>query len=172
MSETEQREATPLARYGVRDAAEERELRAKLRGFYERTLKSGQGAYFRLREGALEPTPMGRHWLAEHLRHFTDLFRFGPADRFLDIGCGEGYYTIPLARRAGYAVGLDLSRSVLRVLQTLQDFPAGRLALVQGDIERLPFPDRSFDKILCSHVLEHVLDDRAVLAEILTWLRG
>jgi SAM-dependent methyltransferase len=68
-------------------------------------------------------------------------------------------------------VGLDLSRSVLRVLHGLADFPAGRLALVQGDIDRLPFPDRSFNKILCSHVLEHVLDDRAVLSEIRRLLR-
>src|SRR5215212_8342096 len=44
---------TPLARYGVRDAAEERALRAKLRDFYERTLTEGQGSYFNLHDGAL-----------------------------------------------------------------------------------------------------------------------
>lgn len=157
---------TPLARYGVRDAAEERELRAKLRAFYERTLKSGQGAYFHLQGATLTPTPMGRFWLTEHLEHCTALFQFRPTDRFLDIGCGEGYYTIPLARQAGRAVGVDLSQSVLRVLQGLAAYQPERLALVNGDVERLPFPDESFDKILCSHVLEHVLDDRAVLGEV------
>src|SRR5437762_12616380 len=98
---------TLLDRYGVHDAAEERELRARLRDFYERTLTEGQGAYFNLVDGCLVPTPMGRHWMAEHIALFLRLFRFRPMDRFLDVGCGEGYYTIPLARRAGFTVGID-----------------------------------------------------------------
>src|SRR6476469_5682026 len=89
--------STPLARYGVRDAVEERALRAKLRDFYERTLTEGQGAYFNLEGGRLVPTPMGRHWMAEHIALFGRLFQFRPTDRFLDVGCGEGYYTMPLA---------------------------------------------------------------------------
>ncbi len=155
-----------LARYGVRDAAEERALREKLRAFYERTLTEGQGAYFNLRDGALVPTAMGRHWMAEHIRVFQRLFQMRPTDHFLDVGCGEGYYTMPLVRRAGFSVGIDLSGSVLRVFRGLRDFPADRVRLVQSDVERLPFPDGSFDKVLCSHVLEHVLDDHAVVSEV------
>lgn len=163
---TDQSTETPLARYGVRDAAEEQELRAKLRAFYERTLTEGQSAYFNLHDGVLVPTPMGRYWMAEHSRLFSRLFALRRSDHFLDVGCGEGYYTTPLARQAGFTVGADLSQSVLRVFAGLRNFPRGRIGLVNGDVEHLPFPDRSFDKILCSHVLEHVLDDRAVLAEI------
>ena len=36
----------------------------------------------------------------------------------------------------------------------------------QADITALPFPDRSFDALLCSHVLEHVPDDRRALGEL------
>jgi SAM-dependent methyltransferase len=150
----------------VRDAAEERELREKLRHFYETTLTEGQGAYFNLEGRTLVPTPMGRYWLAEHIGIFKRLLRLGPSDRFLDVGCGEGYYTIPLARMAGGTVGIDLSSSVLRVFRSLDDFPEGKVALVNSDVERLPFPDGSFTKALCSHVLEHVLDDHAVVGEI------
>jgi len=160
-----------LAEYGVKDAAEEAELRGRLRAFYERTLTEGQGAYFNLRDGLLVPTPMGRHWMAEHVRLFRWLFDMQKTDRFLDVGCGEGYYTMPLAAHAGYTVGADLSQSVLRVFRGLKNFPAAQIRLVNGDVERLPFPDESFDKILCSHVLEHVLDDRAVLDEIHRLLR-
>ena len=42
---------------------------------------------------------------------------------------------------------------------------------VQADITALPFPDASFDAVLCSHVLEHVGDDRAAMAEIARVLR-
>jgi ubiquinone/menaquinone biosynthesis C-methylase UbiE len=33
-------------------------------------------------------------------------------------------------------------------------------------VERLPFPDNHFDTVICTHVLEHILDFRAALAEL------
>ncbi len=45
------------------------------------------------------------------------------------------------------------------------------LATHQVDIMDLPFEDESFDALLCSHVLEHVADDRRALAEIRRVLR-
>jgi SAM-dependent methyltransferase len=38
--------------------------------------------------------------------------------------------------------------------------------VVDVDITGTPFPDESFDGVICSHVLEHVSDDRQALAEI------
>ena len=63
-------------------------------------------------------------------------------------------------------------RGVLGVPRQLRNFPAGRLALVQGDIERISFPDQRFDAIFRSHLLEHVLDDRAVSSETRRLPRG
>jgi hypothetical protein len=41
----------------------------------------------------------------------------------------------------------------------------GKRAMMRADITRLPFQSQSYDFILCSHVLEHVPDDRKALAE-------
>jgi len=42
---------------------------------------------------------------------------------------------------------------------------------VAADITALPFRDASFDAVLCSHVLEHVEDDRTAMAELARVLR-
>ncbi len=39
-------------------------------------------------------------------------------------------------------------------------------AQVHCDIQALPFPDESFDLILCNHVLEHIPDDRLAMREL------
>src|SRR5262249_36838215 len=41
-----------------------------------------------------------------------------------------------------------------------------RRAMVKMDITDLSYPDGSFDVVLCSHVLEHVTDDRRALSEL------
>jgi ubiquinone/menaquinone biosynthesis C-methylase UbiE len=139
----------------------------RLRAFYERELTEGQGAYFHVgAQGELTPTRMGRHWLAEHLRLFGRFLALDERDRFLDVGCGEGYYTLALARAARSTVAADVSSSVLRLLGRLRDHDASRVGRVVTDVERLPFAPGHFDKALCSHMLEHVLDDRAVVAEV------
>ena len=57
-----------------------------------------------------------------------------------------------------------------RRVRPLTDYTTADLdpgaAMVAADITRLPFEDASFDAILCIHVLEHVDDDRAAVAEL------
>jgi SAM-dependent methyltransferase len=45
------------------------------------------------------------------------------------------------------------------------------IADVRGDVTAMPFADESFDLIVCLHVLEHVPDDRAAIAELFRVLR-
>ena len=45
------------------------------------------------------------------------------------------------------------------------------LADVRADITKLPFEDDSFDLVICSHVLEHVPDDRTAIAELFRVVR-
>ncbi len=145
---------------------EMRVLRLRLKQFYEGSLTEGQQSYFNVKDRVLIPTPMGRHWLAEHLKLYSNLLSLAPGEKLLDVGCGEGYYTQSLANECGRAIGLDMSYSVLELLKGLKTFNPARVPIVNGDVETLALASESIDKAICSHVLEHVLDDRAVLNEI------
>lgn len=64
----------------------------------------------------------------------------------------------------------DRLRAVAREYTSV-DLEPGR-AMVAADLTALPFEDKSFDLIVCSHVLEHIPDDGAALRELRRVLRG
>jgi SAM-dependent methyltransferase len=92
--------------------------------------------------------------------------------RLLDLGCGEGRHAISAwLEQPIEAIGLDRSATDLatageRARAFTPPTPDGQLTWVQGDGLRLPFPDRSFDRVICAEVLEHIPDYQGVLREI------
>jgi SAM-dependent methyltransferase len=86
------------------------------------------------------------------------------ASVILDLGSGEGQ----LARRLAVATGaprlvVGLEPSVAQLANAVEQ--AGGPLYVRGVGERLPFPDASFDGVVCCGVIEHCSDPDAVLAE-------
>ena len=67
----------------------------------------------------------------------------------LEVGCGDGRITRRLPRHLR-TIGIDYSHSSVRQLP-------GKA--VCASLESLPFPDRSFDLLLCCEVLEHLPDE-------------
>jgi SAM-dependent methyltransferase len=74
-----------------------------------------------------------------------------PDDRVLDLGCGTGQCARDAARRAtgGEAVGIDLSRSMLRVAEaTAERDGLGNVRFVHGDAQVHPFEPGTFDVVV------------------------
>jgi len=93
-------------------------------------------------------------------------------ERILEVGCGDGYY-LHLLSNLGvklYLTGTDHSRHDLeRARKNLND---KKIKLVYGDLmEKLPFKNNLFDKIVMSEVSEHLPDDVKGLKEVFRVLK-
>jgi SAM-dependent methyltransferase len=85
-----------------------------------------------------------------------------PGETLLDAGCGEGRHCFGALERGARVVGLDLDRAALRSTAGSLRARAADLGalgtMIQGDTFHLPFRDETFDKVICSEVMEHVHD--------------
>jgi malonyl-CoA O-methyltransferase len=89
--------------------------------------------------------------------------------RWLDLGCGTGYFSRVLAERfpAGDGIALDLAEGMLRHARPL----GGAQHFVAGDAECLPIGSESQDLVFSSLALQWCEDFAAVLSEAKRILR-
>ncbi len=87
--------------------------------------------------------------------------------RIADLGCGSGVFSNVLRQRGYDCTGVDLSPNLIRMAR--QKFPD--IDFIEGDIERLPFPDASFDGALLAGVVHHFTERSDCVAEIKRILR-
>ena len=106
-----------------------------------------------------------------------DLLRLREGDTVLDMGSGTGRHVLAACRRSCRVVGLDsdfdslaLAGRYVNLIDSWGVVKAGA-TLMLGWCDRLPFADASFDRILCTEVLEHIPDDRATIQEMVRVLR-
>jgi SAM-dependent methyltransferase len=76
----------------------------------------------------------------------------------LDVGCGNGVFTEPLATRCARVVGLDRSANMLLANRAQP--------LARGDATALPFRDGAFSLVFEANLLHHASDPGAVVREM------
>lgn len=97
----------------------------------------------------------------------------GPGDRVLDVCTGTGAVAARLAATGCEVVGLDQSEDMLAAARARLAAAGlgGRVTLVRGEAEALPFPDACFDAVTVTYLLRYVADPAAVLRELARVLR-
>jgi ubiquinone/menaquinone biosynthesis C-methylase UbiE len=93
---------------------------------------------------------------------FATLRKFvGDTGRVLEVGCGTGHWLEQMRSWGCRVSGLEPSA------QMLERAAARKLdaELVRGRAESLPFPDASFDRVVCVNALHHVAGKQRFIAE-------
>lgn len=105
----------------------------------------------------------------QHVRSATvlKLLDAHPGELILDIGCGNARDILQILSSGAKVVGVDISEGMVSSAKNaLAACDIHQVMLQVGDATALPFPDRRFDKILCSEVVEHIPDAQKALTEM------
>ncbi|MEY8014793.1 class I SAM-dependent methyltransferase [Mycobacterium servetii] len=100
-------------------------------------------------------------------RRAASALRLAAARRLLDVACGPGNFTGPLAGRlagGGLGVGFDISEPMLA--RAVLDNSTPRTCYVRGDARALPFADATFDAVCCFGALYLMPEPYRVASEM------
>jgi ubiquinone/menaquinone biosynthesis C-methylase UbiE len=107
------------------------------------------------------PNPVVRFIEGKRVKAILTLIHDSKEDRILEVGCGAG--NILEKAPGGKLLGVDISALILtKAKQKLSQ----KVSLFQADALNLPFKDQVFQQIICSEVLEHLIDPSVSLKEI------
>lgn len=98
-------------------------------------------------EGGIHP----KHRLTSYHQFFVD--NVAPQDAVLDIGCGNGFLTYDVARKARSVTAIDLNKDNIELAR--RNFNKDNIKYVNGDATKLNFGEK-FDVVILSNVLEHI----------------
>src|SRR6476659_2497658 len=99
----------------------------------------------------------------QQLLAFAERFlRAAPAPRCLEIGCGAGRNSLPLASMGFHVTGTDLSRPMLDAARSRAsaDGAATSVEFIESPMAPLPFDDGAFDLIVAHGIWNLARSDR------------
>jgi len=161
------RGADTLGRVATPTAPAADELKGRVKSFWEATPCGS--SYASAPEGTreyFEEVERARYELEPFLPRFAD-FDGARGKRLLEIGVGLGTDFVNFVRAGAEATGVDLTERGVELVRRRLELEGLSANVVVADAERLPFPDRSFDRVYSWGVLHHTPDTPRAVREAL-----
>lgn len=83
-----------------------------------------------------------------------------PSSRILDVGCNNGFLIDQLKPQARMIVGADFCLLPLQEGKKISE----TISFIQAEAGHLPFPDESFDRVICYSLFHYLPSEAAALA--------
>jgi ubiquinone/menaquinone biosynthesis C-methylase UbiE len=85
----------------------------------------------------------------------------------LELAPGPGYLSVELAKLGNYNItGLDISKTFVKIAQNKAKESEVKIDFRQGDAAETPFPDETFDFIICTSAFKNFPQPVKVIDEI------
>lgn len=105
----------------------------------------------------------------EHLNKIIDFLQVNPSDTIIDLGCGTGFLSFPLAKKYSNSkiIGLDIVNDTLkRNIENAKSEGINNIDFLSYDGEKFPFEDNSVDVVITRYAIHHFPDINDKFKEI------
>ena len=103
----------------------------------------------------------------ERIARLVEATGVGSDDRVLEVATGPGHVAFGFADSCEGVIGLDLTEAPLEIArEKRRERETGNVDFIRGDAETLPYPEGSFDVVVCRLALHHVERPGHVIEEM------
>ncbi len=115
-------------------------------------------------------TPLGRFADRVETELAFDLFNFRQGDLVLDAGCGTGNFSLKLARKGAWVVGVDIAPGMLSLARE-KAAREQQVTFKEMDLYSLGYPPDYFDGIVSMAAFEFIHEPQKAFAELMRVLK-
>lgn len=106
-----------------------------------------------------------KNW--QNPKEIIELLELKPSYVVADLGCGTGYFTVPLSYKVKKVYGIDVQKEMLTFLEhKIQQQKIGNIETVLSKENEIPLKNKSVDILLSVNTLHEFRHKKAIIDEI------